>query len=101
MIFCVSIFIFCLEPMVREQLDENGFRHYYGIFSKILCWNYLIPAMFKVLSQQLQGTLKTAFETYITVEDFTDMAIHELIFSWVNDFKRKSAYMPGKLSFTQ
>ena len=27
MIFCVSIFIFCLE-----QLDENDFYHYYGIF---------------------------------------------------------------------
>ena len=32
MIFCVFIFIFCLEPTVREQLDENDFRHYYGIF---------------------------------------------------------------------
>ena len=30
--FCVLIFIFCLEPTVREQLDENDFRHYYGIF---------------------------------------------------------------------
>ena len=28
MIFC----IFCLEPTVTEQLDENDFRHYYGIF---------------------------------------------------------------------
>ena len=34
MIFCVSIFIFCLELTVREQLDENDFRHYYGIFLK-------------------------------------------------------------------
>ena len=24
--------IFGLEPTVREQLDENDFRHYYGIF---------------------------------------------------------------------
>ena len=32
MIFCVFIFIFYLEPTVREQLDENDFRHYYGIF---------------------------------------------------------------------
>ena len=32
MIFCVSIFTFCLEPMIREELDENNFRHYYGIF---------------------------------------------------------------------
>ena len=34
--FCVLIFIFCLEPTVREQLDENDFRPYYGIFF----WKY-------------------------------------------------------------
>ena len=33
--FFVLIFIFCLEQTVREQLDENNFRHYYGIFSKV------------------------------------------------------------------
>ena len=49
MIFCVSIFIFCLEPTVREQLDENE--------------KLLDQAMFKVLSQQLQDTLTTVFET--------------------------------------
>ena len=32
MIFCVLIFIFCLEPTIREQMDENNFRHYYGVF---------------------------------------------------------------------
>ena len=26
------LFFFCLEPTVREQLGENNFRHYYGIF---------------------------------------------------------------------
>ena len=26
LIFCIFIFIFCLEPTVREQLDENDFR---------------------------------------------------------------------------
>ena len=31
--------------------------------------------MFKVLSQQLRGTLTTAFERYFTVEDFT---------AWIN-----------------
>ena len=35
MIFRVLIFIFCLEPTVREQLDESDFRHYYGIFFKV------------------------------------------------------------------
>ena len=32
MIFCIFIFILCLEPMVREQLDKNDFRHYDGFF---------------------------------------------------------------------
>ena len=32
MIFFVLIFTFRLEPTVREQLDENDFRHYYGNF---------------------------------------------------------------------
>ena len=30
--YSVFIFIFCLEPTVREQLDENDFRRYYGTF---------------------------------------------------------------------
>ena len=32
MIFCVSIFIFCLESTVTEQPDGNDFRHYYDFF---------------------------------------------------------------------
>ena len=32
MVFYVLIFMFCLEPTLREQLDENDFHHYYGIF---------------------------------------------------------------------
>ena len=36
MIFSVFIFIFCLEPTLREQLDENDFRHYYFFESTIL-----------------------------------------------------------------
>ena len=35
--------------------------------------NDLITAMIKVLSQQLRGTLTTAFERHLTIEDFTDM----------------------------
>ena len=46
---CVSIFIFRLEPTVREQLNENE--------------KLLDQAMFKVLSQQLQDTLTMVFET--------------------------------------
>ena len=62
MVFCVSIFIFRLEQTVREQLDENDFRHCYGIFSETIL-KLLDQAMFKVLSQQLQDTLTTVFET--------------------------------------
>ena len=76
MIFCVFIFIFCLEPTEREQLDENDFRHYYGNFSEAPFWKYLITAMFKVLSKQLRGTLTTAFERHMTVKNFTDMDHH-------------------------
>ena len=36
MIFFVSIFIFCLEPTVREQLDENDFCHYYNFFESTI-----------------------------------------------------------------
>ena len=31
---------------------------------------------FKVLSQQLRGTLKTAFERHLTTKDFMDMDQH-------------------------
>ena len=32
MILRILILFFCLEPTVREQLDENDFRHDYCIF---------------------------------------------------------------------
>ena len=38
--------------------------------------NFLITVMFKVLSQELGGTLTTAFERHLTIEDFTDMDQH-------------------------
>ena len=81
----------------EEHLDENNFRHCYGNFFENtvlectwsqLCstfWNvldhsyiqrserYLITAMFNVLSQQLRGTLTTAFERQFTAEDFMEM----------------------------
>ena len=63
MMFCVSIFMFCLEPTVIEQLDENDFRHCYGILFESTVLKLLDQAMFKVLSQQLQDTLTTVFET--------------------------------------
>ena len=35
MIFYVSIFIFSLEPTVREQVDENHLHHCRGIFWEV------------------------------------------------------------------
>ena len=44
------------------HLDKNNYRHCYGIFfRKWHSESYLITAMFKVPSQQLRGTLTTAF----------------------------------------
>ena len=57
--------------------------------------------MFKVLSQQLQGTLTTAFQTIqYSLRFYGHGLSYELIFSLVNIFKQKSAKVPGKLSFT-
>ena len=61
--FCVFILIFCLEPTVREQLDENDFRRCYGIFFESTILKLLDQATFKVLSQQLQDTLTTAISS--------------------------------------
>ena len=43
---------------------------------KVSFQKYLITAMFKVLSQQLRGTLTMEFERHLTIEDFTDMDQH-------------------------
>ena len=72
MTFCVSIFIFRLEPTVREQLDENDFRRCYGNFFQSTILKLLDLAMFKDLSHQLQDTLTTVFET-----------IHYSLWTWM------------------
>ena len=43
---------------------------------KVSFQKYLITAMFKVLSQQLRGTLTMEFERHLAIEDFTDMDQH-------------------------
>ena len=53
MIFCVFIFIFRLEPTVREQLDENDFRRCYGIFFESTILKLLDQAMFKVFFERI------------------------------------------------
>ena len=46
----------------KGRLDEHNFRHCYGFFFlKRLSESYVITATFKVPSQQIQGTLTTAF----------------------------------------
>ena len=107
MIFYVSIFIFCLEPTVRERLDENSFHHCYGIFffesimPKLLdqtTWN----CMFKVILQQLQDNLTTVFETvHYSWRFYGHGSPYELVFSSVNVFKQKSVKVSGLISFTQ
>ena len=73
MIFCVSIFIFCLEPTVREQLDENNFHHCYGIFSKVPLWNYLVKPCSKFPHNNYKTLWQRYLKRYIIAEDFTDM----------------------------
>ena len=96
MTFCVSIFIFRLEPTVREQLDENDFRRCYGNFFQSTILKLLDLAMFKDLSHQLQDTLTTVFETiHYSWRFYGHGSPYELIFSWVIICKRKSAKMSG------
>ena len=46
----------------KGHLDEHDFHHYYGsFFWKRHSERYVITAMFKVPSQQIRGTLTTAF----------------------------------------
>ena len=45
------------------------------LYSKVSFRKHLIAAMFKV-SHQLRGTLTTAFERHVTIEEFTDMNQH-------------------------
>ena len=102
MIFFVSIFIFCLEPMVREGLDENDFRHYYGIFFESTIPKLLDHSYVQCSFAKIQGTLTTAFEMiHYSWRFYGHGWPYELIFSLVNIFKPKSPKVPGELSFTQ
>ena len=59
-VFSVFIFIFCLETMVREQVDENHFHRSYGNFF----FRNVIP---KVLS---------------TITTYLDIGIWETPYNW-------------------
>ena len=79
-------------------MDENDIIMVF--FSKVLFRIHLITAMFKFLTQQLEDTLTTAFET-IHYRFYGHGSPYKLVFSWVNIFKQKSLKVLGKLSFTQ
>ena len=77
MVFCVSFFILFLEPTVREQLNENDFRHCYGFFfAKVSFWNYFIKLGSKFLRNNYKTLRQRRLKRFITVEDFTDMDHH-------------------------
>ena len=65
MIFSVLIFSLRLDPTVREQVDENNFRYYYGIFLESTNLNLLdhISKFFRnnyktLWQRHLKGTLQ-------------------------------------------
>ena len=95
MIFCVFIFIFCLEPTVREQLDENDFCHCYVIFSKLPSWKYLIKPCSNFFRNNCKRLWQRHFEAiHYNWRFYGHGSPYKLIFSWVNIFKRKSAKVP-------
>ena len=79
MIFC----IFCLEPTVTEQLDENDFRHYYGIF-----FESTIP---KLLDHSyVQGSFATRhFDNGIWNDTLQLKILRTWITTWANFFLSK------------
>ena len=76
MIFCVSIFISCLEPTAREQLDQNDFRRYYGIFFESTSLKLLDDSCSKFFCISYHALWQRHLKRYITVEDFMDMDHH-------------------------
>ena len=59
---CLLLLILFRTNGKKGHLDENDFRHYdANFFQKWHSESYLITAMFKVPSQQIRGTLTTAF----------------------------------------
>ena len=107
MIFCIFILILFLEPMVREQLDKNDFRHYYGFFFffertilKLLDHSY-VQSSFATITRHFDNGIWNEALPYYSWRFYGHESPYELIFSWVTIFKQNSAKVPGKLSFTQ
>ena len=82
MIFCVFIFIFCLELAVREQLNGNDFRHYYYVFFestflKLLDHSYV---------QNSFATIKRHFDKGIWNDALQLKILRTWISIWTNCF---------------
>ena len=60
---------------MREQVGQNNFRRCYVFFPRVSFRKYFITTMFKVLYQQLQSTLTTAFERHLATENFMDVSV--------------------------
>ena len=71
---CFHFYLICLEQLYKRII---GWKRLPSLlcffFSKVSLRKYLITAMFKVLYQQLRGTLTTAFERHLTIKDFTNI----------------------------
>ena len=102
MIFCVWILIFCLEPTVREQLNENDFRHCYGNFFEItilkLPDHSYVQSSFATITRHIDNGI---WKDTLQLKILRTWIIIGSILSWLTIFKRKSTKVPGKLSFTQ
>ena len=86
MIFCVSVFIFCLEPTVREQLDEKNFRHCYGIFID----NNILKLLWSNHVQSSFATITRHFDNAIWNDTLQLKILQTCISIWSNFFLSKN-----------
>ena len=99
--FCVSIFIFCLEPTVGKQLDENDFRQYYGIFFE----STILKLLDHSYDQSSFATIIRHFDNGIWNDTLRLKILPTWITIWVYFFLSKYLYTKigegaSKLSFT-
>ena len=81
-------YILFTNNSIREQLDENDFRRYYGkFFSKMSFQKYLITAVFKVLSQVRvlpQFTITRHLENGFERRNLKDTLQLKILRTWIN-----------------
>ena len=92
MVFCVFIVIFCLEPTVRKdtwRMRTTSVTVMVIFFQNWHFENYLVTAMFKVPSQQLQGTLTTDTLQFYILWTWIKMHAKSFIKTLVNATEKK------------